>query len=134
MGWSTELFCNISFNRESFNSKYEVEDRIDLLHKQIDTCKSELKKLAYITEPEKWYNKEDYDCPESYIDDKLLSNLDLLQELIIEEYKLELLLNNWDNCHDENGLAIDSPDGIDWNTAFLEGDFVRTVKYPKCNE
>ena len=27
MSWSTELFCNISYNRETFNSKYEVEDK-----------------------------------------------------------------------------------------------------------
>ena len=28
MGWSTELFCNVSYNKETFNSRGEVEDKI----------------------------------------------------------------------------------------------------------
>ena len=35
MGWSTELFCNISYNRKTFNSKIEVEDEISDLTYEI---------------------------------------------------------------------------------------------------
>ena len=45
-----------------------------------------------------------------------------------------MLKENWTKCHDENGLAIDPPNGIGWDTAFLDGDFVKTVKYPNSED
>lgn len=131
MGWSTELFCNISFNRESFNSKYEVQDKIDEIKKCLEYTKDKIKNLAIITEPNK-FCPEDYE-PMSWIQGEVRENLELIEEYTIDIYKLELLLENWDVCHNEEGLAIDFPEGITLNTAFLEGDFVNSVKYPKAN-
>lgn len=128
MGWSTELFCNISFNKEAFNSKAEVEDRIDELDKQIKTYKDELRDLALMTEPSKFFNSEEnlyY-----YVTQAVKENIQLLQEDVIERWKLSVLLDEWDNCHNEEGLAIYPPDNIKWNTSFLCGDFVRSTKYP----
>ena len=61
-------------------------------------------------------------------------SIDLIEEYSIELYKLNILLSNWDACHDESGLAINPPDGIGWQTAFLDGDFVRTIKHPNTND
>lgn len=130
MAWSTELFCNISYNRETFNSKYEVEDKLETVNKCIDGCKKTLRDLALMTEPNKFFN-DDPDSNTYYqITKEVEDNMELLDEYYTERYKLSLLLENWENCHNKEGLAIDPPENISWNTAYLHGDFVRTVKYP----
>lgn len=130
MSWSTELFCNLSFNRETFNSKFEVKDKIEELDKYINTCKKELRDMALMTEPAKFMGKEDESDPYSFVTSKVEDSLELLEEYTIERYKLCVLLDNWENCHNEDGLAIYPPDGIEWNTAYLHGDFVKSTKYP----
>lgn len=130
MSWSTELFCNLSFNRETFNSKFEVEDKIKELDKCINTCKKELRDMALMTEPSKFMGKEDESDPYLFVTSKVEDSLELLEEYTIERYKLCVLLENWENCHNEEGLAIYPPDGINWDTAYLHGDFVHSTKYP----
>ena len=131
MGWSTELFCNISFNRETFNSKIEVQDKIEEIETYIQNAKDHLRDLLMMTEPGKF-------CPENYdpliwMRNEFQDSMEEIEDYSVELYKLNLLLTNWDACHNDNGLAINHPDGIDWNTAFLDGDFIRTVKYPDIN-
>lgn len=130
MSWSTELFCNLSFNRETFNSKFEVEDKIKELDECINTCKKELRDMALMTEPSKFMGKEDESNPYLFITSKVEDSLELLEEYTIERYKLCVLLENWENCHNEEGLAIYPPDGVNWDTAYLHGDFVHSTKYP----
>ena len=132
MGWSTELFCNISFNRETFNSKIEVQDKIEETKTYIQNAKDHLRDLLMMTEPGKF-------CPENYdpliwMHNEFRDSMDLIEEYLVELYKLNLLLSNWDSCHDESGLAINPPDEITWETAFLDGDFVKTIKYPNAND
>lgn len=134
MSWSTNLFCNISFNRETFNSKSEVEDKILALDLCIERAKRRLSDLALMTEPSKFYSKEYHGSPYNFVHDEFNSNYELLEESIEERTKLFILLRNWDYCHDENGLAINPPEAIKWNTAYLDGDFVKSVKYPDVNE
>ena len=131
MGWSTELFCNITFNKETYNSKYDVQQKIEDLEKMIQICKDNIRDLIMMTEPNKF-------CPENYdayiwVSNEYRDNIDLLEEYNVELYKLNLLLDNWETCHNEEGLAINPPENITWKTAFLEGDFVNSVKYPKAN-
>ena len=128
MSWSTELFCNVSYNKETFNSRMEVEDKISELDKYIETCKKALRDVALMTEPAKFINEDTN--PYYFVTGQVEENLELLEEYIIEKYKLEILLDNWDKCHNEKGLAIYPPDNIDWNTAYLHGDFVKSTKYP----
>ena len=128
MGWSTELFCNISFNRKSYNSLFEVESDIDDLKKEIGTCKDSLQSLAFMTEPDKFYNREEYDSALSWVRSEYDNNMSLLEELQYDLFKMEFLRDNWENCHNDEGLAIPAPDGIKWDTAYLEGDFVRTTE------
>lgn len=132
MGWSTELFCNISFNKETFNNKIEVQNKIDEYEVYLQSTKNHLRDLIMMTEPGKF-------CPENYdpliwMRNEYQDSMDLIEEYSIELYKLNLLISNWDACHEESGLAISPPDGIDWKTAFLDGDFVRTTKYPNAND
>ena len=130
MSWSTELFCNISYNRETFNSKYEVEDKLNTVNKYINDCKKTLRDLAIMTEPNKFFNDNPDSDPYNQITINFEDTIELLEEYYIEKYKLLLLLDNWENCHNKEGLAIYPPDNIDWNTAYLHGDFVKSTKYP----
>lgn len=131
MSWYTELFCNITFNRETFNDKSEVQDKIEEIESYLQNTKNHLRDLLMMTEPGKF-------CPENYdpliwMRNEFQDSIDLIEEYSVELYKLNLLLSNWDSCHNDDGLAIDFPEGIKWDTAFLEGDFVNTVKYPDAN-
>ena len=132
MGWSTELFCNITFNRDTFNTKFEVQNKIDETKTYLQNAKDHLRDLLMMTEPGKF-------CPENYdpliwMRNEFQDSIEEIEDYSVELYKLNLLLTNWDACHNDSGLAINHPDGIDWNTAFLDGDFIRTVKYPVINE
>ena len=128
MGWSTELFCNISYNRKTFNSKIEVEDEISDLDNRIESCKKVLRDMALMTEPSKFVDNNTN--PYYFVTEQVEDNLELLEEYIIERYKLLILLDSWDNCHNKEGLAIYPPDNVNWNTAYLHGDFVKSTKYP----
>lgn len=132
MSWSTELFCNISYNRETFNSKIEVENKISDLDKEIETCKQTLRNMALMTEPTKFV--DDNTNPYDFVTGQVEDSLELLEEYLIDRWKLYILLDNWDNCHNEKGLAIYPPDEINWDTAYLHGDFVRSTKYPTNND
>lgn len=132
MGWSTELFCNITFNRDTFNTKFEVQNKIDETKTYLQNAKDHLRDLLMMTEPGKF-------CPENYdpliwMRNEFQDSMEEIEDYSVELYKLNLLLTNWDACHNDSGLAINHPDGINWNTAFLDGDFIRTVKYPDINE
>lgn len=130
MSWSTDLFCNIHFNRETFDQLYQVQNAISETKACIDQCKKELHSLAIMTEPAKFYNKDDYDSPYSFIEQTFQDNIDLLEEYIVKLDNLLLLEDKWNKCHDEKGLAIPPPDNIHWDSAFLDGDFVKTVNSP----
>lgn len=133
MGWSTNLFCNVSFNRKTYNSRYEVESELEQVNKIINTCVSSLRDLAIMTEPEKFYNKEEYNNALCFISDQLNNNIEILEEAYIDKYKLELLLDNWEMSHNKDGIAIDKPKEIKWDTAYVSGDFISTESYPKSN-
>lgn len=128
MGWSTELFCNLSFNKKTYNSLLEVENDIDEINMILNNIKSTLRQLAYITEPEKFYSKDDYDSPGDYIESELSRCLDELDDYYFDLVKLEYLRDNWRNCHDKDGFAIEPPTPMDWETAYITGDFIRTRK------
>lgn len=132
MGWCTDLFCNISFNRKTYNSKWEVENDIDELKKSIEYNENKLHNLAVMTEPNKFFNDPDCDMLQ-LINNEVGTCLELLQEDYVDLYKLEMLLENWYKCHNEEGLAIYPPEEVKWDSAFLCGDFVSSTKYPDPN-
>lgn len=134
MGWSTELFCNIHFNRKSYNSLYEVEEDIAMYEKSIRHCKDEIRTAVFMTEPDKLYNKDEYSSPLDFLKELYENNMEVLEENMYELQKLYYLKENWDQCHDKNtGLAVPPPDHIQWNTAYLDGDFIKTVQTDSSN-
>lgn len=133
MGWSSELFCNIHFNKQTYNNKYEVESQLEDLNNWINTCKEKLRDLAIMTEPRKYCDEETQN-PYYFVINEFKDCIDNLEEALIEKYKLELLLENWENCHNKEGLAIDPPEGIHYDSAFFWGDFVKSIKYPISSE
>lgn len=131
MSCSTELFCNITFNRETFNYKSEVEERIEEIERYSQSVRDQIRYLTMMTEPQKF-------CPENYdpiiwLRNEIQDSLDALEKCTIDLYKLNLLLKNWNSCHNEEGLAIEPPDVVRQN-AFLKGDFVKTTKCPNAND
>ncbi len=122
MSWSTELFCNISYNRKSYKNKYEVEEEINDIKEYINRCRKNIRDLVIMTEPNKFCPKEN--DPLIWITNEVEDLLNEIEENMIKSYKLELLLDNWDNCHDEDSKPINSPDSIEWNTAYIDGDFI----------
>ena len=131
MGWNTDLFCNISFNKKTYNSLYDVENEIDELKNAIKNAKDAIRDAVLMTEPDKMYDKEAYSSPYEYLKDIYETNMEVLEEYMYDLFKLEYLRDNWNKCHDSStGLAIDPPDDVQWDSAFLSGDFIRTLKYP----
>lgn len=136
MGWSTELFCNISFNRKTYNSLGEVESDIEEMKDILQRYKDKIKAYAVMTEPDKMikFDDESYDNLLSQVDGEVSDMLEEMEEYYYELIKLEYLRDNWDNCHTKEGLAINAPEGITWETAYLDGDFIKGTKNNNQNE
>lgn len=130
MGWQTDLFCSLTFSRETFNSLHEVESRIEELSRYISDLKEALSNLAMMTEPSKMLSLKEGENPMGKINVMIKDILTDLEDYYIERWKLEILKDRWNDCHNEDGLAIDPPENIDWRTAFLDGDFVKSIKHP----
>lgn len=136
MGWSTELFCNISFNRKTYNSLGEVESDIEEMKDILQRYKDKIKAYAVMTEPDKMikFDDESYDNLLSQVNDEVSDMLEEMEEYHYELIKLEYLRDNWDNCHTKEGLAINAPEEITWETAYLDGDFIKGTKNNNQNE
>ena len=136
MGWSTELFCNISFNRKTYNSLGEVESDIEEIKDILQRYKDKIKAYAVMTEPDKMikFDDESYDNLLSQVNDEVSDMLEEMEEYYYELIKLKYLRNNWNNCHTKEGLAINAPEEITWETAYLDGDFIKGTKNNNQNE
>ena len=129
MSTQTDLFCRISLFGETYNSLDKVEIGIREASEAIKEAKNEIRDLVMMTEPQKMLSVDS--CDNVY--DKVVRRLNQCFDTIIESndelFKLEHLKSNWDACHDaKTGLAIPLPDSIDYDAAFLEGDFVKSLK------
>lgn len=124
MSWQTDLFTNITFNRKTYNSLGEVESDYDKVCNMIKHFEGDLRSLALITEPKKFCDEEQ--DPLWFLKHKVEECLEELEDLYVEKYKLELLISEWNHCHNEEGYAIPRPENIHWNSSFLDGDFVKT--------
>lgn len=132
MGWATYLTCNIVFNRETYNSIHEVHSSLAECKDMIKYLETKLKSLAVMTEPKKFCDEDD--DPLAWVELQVKESLEELEEQYIERAKLELLLENWSNCHDSEGYAIKSPESFSFDTAYLEGDFIKHKEDEKSTE
>lgn len=124
MSFQTDLFCSVTFMRKTYNNRYEVEEDLNEVRSGIAACEKELRDLAVMTEPEKFYDKDTYDTPYQWVVEGLEDNLKLLADYRHDEVRLQLLLDNWDLCHDKDGNATPAPWGWE-DRAFLDGDFIK---------
>lgn len=127
MSQSTRLFTTINFAGKTYNSLNEVEKDLREVEERIEDLKSNLRVLAYMTEPNKM-KPEDATASE-YLDANVNYLYSEFEELFVKRYKLEMLLEEWNMCHNNEGLGINPPDEIKYKS-FIDGDFVYTVKHP----
>ena len=127
MSQSTRLFTTINFAGKTYNSLIEVRIELQDIEIRINDLKSNLRVLAYMTEPNKM-KPEDATASE-YLDANVNYLYTEFEELFVKRYKLEMLLDEWDKCHNNEGLGINPPDEIKYRS-FIDGDFVYTEKHP----
>ena len=132
MGWGTYLRTDLYFNRETFNSKYQVEEALNETRKSLRDLRSAILQLAIMTEPEKFFKPEPGEDYPEFCLDALNKRMDYLLEefenMTIEEYKLSLLLDEWDGSHDkESGYAKDTPESEKEGNSYVFGDFIESV-------
>lgn len=124
MSYSTDLWCCISFLRKTYKTKEDIQEDLEEARNNIRTAKETITKLVYMTEPNKFFKARSGESVLDIVAEELQSAFDSLEEAQIEECRLTILLDEWDNCHDENGKAIKPPDNIDCMTAFISGDYL----------
>ena len=124
MSYSTDLWCCISFLRKTYKTKEDVQEDLDEARSNIRAAKETITKLVYMTEPNKFFKASGGESVLDIVAEELQSAFDSLEEAQIEECRLTILLDEWENCHDENGKAIQPPDNIDCMTAFISGDYL----------
>ena len=104
MGWETNVITQISFNKESYDSMYKVEEEIDFCNKRIQEIVNKL--MIYSTSrPEDILLNKKEDTIEN-IQEDVRDMIYLLQEYFVKRYALEALKNNF-KCVD--GDYIDNP-------------------------
>lgn len=129
MGWGTYLVTPMYFSKETYRTKYEVEIALKNARDKINDYKNRLKNLAFMTEPKKFCPEDTY-SPLNWIEDELSEIFEELEWAYTDEYKLSVLYEAWDRCHDDKGNAIvpDKPLKV-WDMDFCGGDFISEV-YP----
>jgi hypothetical protein len=127
MSQSTRLFTTINFAGKTYNSLNEVRVELQDIEKRIEDMKSNLRVLAYMTEPNKM--KPEEATVSEYLDANVNHLYTEFEDLLVKRYKLEMLLEEWDKCHNNEGLGINPPDDVKYKS-FIDGDFVYTVKHP----
>lgn len=107
MGWQTTVLTEEYFNRQTYNNKSSIENEIEDIIKSIEYIKDTL--LIYSTSrPSDILLNNDEDSPKTLFDirKEVMENLEYLEENIINKYKLQSLLENFDL---RNGDFIDNP-------------------------
>lgn len=132
MTQGTSLFTRLYYPRETYEFKSDVENDLKKVNERIATIKSDMRVLAYMTEPNKF--KDEEVATDYFIDQNVNRIFEELEELFVLRFKLEKLIDVWDESHyfdDEYNmeLGIEVPDDYRYKS-FMSGDFVRTDKHP----
>lgn len=132
MSWATYLYSPIVFNRKTYNCIGAVKSDYHEVNQLIKGYEDDLLALGLMTEPQKFCS-EDSD-PMTYIQTKVRTCLEELDELYVERAKLSVLLEDWDKCHDKEGYAIKPPQSFAYDEAYLEGDYIKHGKEDEDSE
>lgn len=123
MGWQTDVITKIVFNKETYNSIYEIEEEIESNNKCIQNIKDELYVMTIARPEDLLIHNEEMDLLGLQRD--VRDKLELLEECIIENYKLEILKDNFDV---RDGDYINNPERIDNVKKWLVDNFILESK------
>ena len=104
MGWETNVITQISFNKETYNSIYKVEEEIDFCNKRIQDIVNKL--MIYSTSRPQDILLNRGEATLETIQEEVEDVLDLLEEYFVKRSDLRALKNNF-KCVD--GDFIDNP-------------------------
>lgn len=123
MGWQTDVITKIVFNKETYNSIYEIEEEIESNNKCIQNIKDELYVMTIARPEDLLIHNEEMDLLGLQRD--VRDKLELLEECIIENYKLEILKDNFDV---RDGDYINNPERVDNVKKWLVDNFILESK------
>ena len=104
MGWETNVITQISFNKETYDSIYKVEDGIRYCNERIQEIVNNLMIYSTSRPQDILLNREEATL--ETIQEDVEDMLDLLEEYFVKRSDLEALKNNF-KCVD--GDFIDNP-------------------------
>ena len=104
MSWETNVITQISFNKETYNSIYKVEEEIDFCNKRIQDIVNKL--MIYSTSRPQDILLNRGEATLKTIQEDVEEMLDLLEEYFVRKNDLEILKDNF-KCVD--GDYIDNP-------------------------
>lgn len=123
MGWQTDVITQLVFNKETYNSIYEIEEEIESNNKCIQNIKDELYVMTIARPEDLLIHNEEMDLLGLQRDVK--DKLDLLEECIINNYKLELLKENFDL---RDGDFIKNPERVSNIKKWLVDNYILESK------
>ena len=104
MGWETNVITQISFNKETYNSIYKVEEEIDFCNKRIQDIVNKL--MIYSTSRPQDILLNRGEATLETIQEEVEDMLELLEEYFVKRSDLTALKENF-KC--VNGDYIDNP-------------------------
>ena len=104
MGWETNVITQISFNKETYDSIYKVEEEIDFCNKRIQEIVNKL--MIYSTSRPQDILLNRGEATLETIQEDIEDKLELLEEYFVKRNALEILKENF-KCVD--GDYIDNP-------------------------
>lgn len=99
MSVEMHVLAPYSFYGETFKTKYELEEAIKETQEGLDEAKAGLWKLAYMTDPSKFMDKEYDGSPEMWIDERVKAIIHDIGVAEVDLYKYKVLLEYWDTFH-----------------------------------
>ena len=137
MGYEVHVLAPYSFYGEELRTKYQVEEKIKECQEGRDVAVKALYKLAYMTDPQKFMDKDYEGSPEQWLDERIEAAIHDIEVASVDLYKYNVLLEMWDQYHmtvDEQEKTITLPKELRdkkpiWQHAYGEGDWIDPV-YP----
>ena len=94
MGWQTDVITQLVFNRETYNSPYDILNDKRANEEKIHEITEELSIMATSRPEDLLLHNEDMDL--FSLHRQVKDKLEVLEECIIDNYKLECLKENFD--------------------------------------
>ena len=123
MGWETNVPTMLSFNKETYSDEYRVRERIEEIKELIAEHEEDLVIFA-MGNPKDFVEKDE---PVMSLKTTVKDTVNMLEEYIIELFKLECLLDNF-KCR--GGDFVENPDYEKNINEWLEESYINeNIKY-----